>query len=118
MTRSGNTSPSGPPALVALPARAGGQAVLRLVGDIDVTTVRTLRAAVRRCLREYPGVLSLDLCSVNFCDAAGANALRHARREAADVNAEFRIIAPGPLVRHVFTLLDAGDLLSAAQDQP
>ncbi len=106
------------PVLLALPAHADGRTVLRLAGDIDVTTVSILRAAVRRCLRECPGALSLDLRSVNFCDAAGVHALRHAQREAAGVRAEFRIIAPGPPLMHVFTLLDADDLLSAAQDQP
>ncbi len=107
-----------PPVLLALPAHTDGRAVLRLVGDIDVTTVGILRAAARRCLRECPAALSLDLRSVNFCDAAGVRALRHARREAAGVSAGFRIIAPGPLLMHVFTLLDADELLSAVQDEP
>jgi len=83
-----------------------------------VTTVSTLCAAVRCCLRECPDALSLDLRSVNFCDAAGVRALRHARCEAVGAGAGFRIIAPGPLLMRIFTLLSADDLLSAAQDQP
>jgi anti-sigma B factor antagonist len=106
---------SGVPALLALPSQEDGQAVLTLVGEIDVTTVDVVREAVRNCLRECPARLSLDLRSVTFCDAAGVRALRQAEREAATARAEFRIIAPGPMVVRVLTLADAADLLSTAQ---
>lgn len=106
-------SPPGPgtPTLRALLAHANGCAILALAGDLDMTTTGTLTAAVRDCLRECPAGLSLDLRSVNFCDVAGVRALRRAQREAAAVHAEFRLIAPGPLLVRMFTLLDADDFL-------
>jgi anti-anti-sigma factor len=102
--------------LRARTARDGGEVTLTLTGDIDVTTVEIVREAARRCRRESPALLSLDLRSVSFCDVAGVRALRWAQREAAGAGAEFRIIAPQPMVMRVFILTSALDLLSAAQD--
>ena len=103
------------PVLQAVPSQADGEVVLTLAGDIDVTTADVVRAAARRCLRERPARLSLDLRAVTFCDAAGARALRRARQEAAAARAEFRIIAPSPIVVRVLTLAGADDLLPAAE---
>jgi anti-anti-sigma factor len=105
----------GVPVLQAVPSQTDREVVLTLAGDIDVTTADVVRAAARRCLRERPARLSLDLRSVTFCDAAGVRALRQARQEAAAARAEFRIIAPGPMVVRVLTLAGADDLLCAVQ---
>jgi anti-anti-sigma factor len=88
----------GVPVLHAFPSQADGEVVLTLAGDIDVTMADVVRAAARRCLRERPARLSLDLRSVTFCDAAGVRALRKAGQEAAAARAEFRIIAPRSLI--------------------
>src|ERR1700704_6485328 len=101
----------GAPVRQAVPSQADGEVVLTLAGDIDVTTADVVRAAARRCPRERPARLSLALRSVTFCDAAGVRALRQARQEAAAARAEFRIIAPGPMVVRVLTLAGADDLL-------
>jgi anti-sigma B factor antagonist len=106
------------PLLLAHLAQADGQVILTLTGDIDLATAGTVRAAVRRCLGERPARLLLDLRSVGFCDVAGVRALQWARREAAAIPAEFGIIAPRPPVIRIFTLMDAGDLLTAAQGSP
>ena len=106
------------PLLLAHLAQADGQVVLTLTGDIDLATAGIVRAAVCRCLRERPARLLLDMRSVGFCDVAGVRALQSARREAATIPAEFGIIAPRPPVIRIFTLMDAGDLLSTAQGFP
>jgi anti-anti-sigma factor len=106
----------GVPLLLVHPVQADGQVILRLTGDIDVTTVGTVRAAVSRCLRKRPACVLLDMRSVDFCDVAGVQALQWARRSAAAIPAEFGLIGPRPPVIRVFTLMGAGDLLSAAQD--
>ena len=82
--------------LTAIPAQAGGQAIITLAGDIDLVTAGDVREAARRCLRGHPARLLLDLRRVGFCDAAGARALRLARDEAAAAGAEFRLVAPRP----------------------
>ena len=105
----------GAPPLLAIPARADGQAVLTLAGDIDLITAGAVREEARRCLRGRPARLLLNLRLVGFCDAAGARALRLAQDEAAAADAEFRLIPPGPPVIRVLTLIGAGDLLSAVQ---
>ena len=107
----------GAPPLLAIPTRADGQAVPTLAGDIDLITAGAVREAARRCLRGRPARLLLNLRLVGFCDAAGARALRLAQDEAA-AGAEFRLIAPGPPVIRVLTLIGAGDLLSAVQYPP
>jgi len=84
----------GAPPLLAIPARADGQAVPTLAGDIDLITAGSVREAARRCLRGRPARLLLNLRLVGFCDAAGARALRLAQDEAAAAGAEFRLIAP------------------------
>ena len=106
------------PLLLAHLVRADGQLILTLTGDIDVATAGIMRAAVRRCLRERPARLLLDMRSVGFCDVAGVRALQSARREAAAIPAEFGIIGPRPPVIRILTLMDAGDLLTAAQGCP
>jgi anti-sigma B factor antagonist len=106
------------PLLLAHLAQADGQVILTLTGDIDLVTAGTVHAAVRRCLRERPARLLLDMRSVGFCDVAGVRALQSARREAAAIPAEFGIIAPRPPVIRIFALMDAGNLLTAAQGSP
>jgi anti-anti-sigma factor len=106
------------PLLRAHPVQADDQVILTLTGDIDLTTAGTVRAAARRCLRERPARLLLDMRAVSFCDVAGVRALQWARREAAAIPAEFGIIAPRRQVMRVFTLMDAGDLLCATQGPP
>jgi anti-anti-sigma factor len=103
------------PLLQAHLVRADGQMILMLTGDIDVSTSATVRAAARRCLRERPARLLLDMRAVGFCDVEGVRALQWARREAAAIPAAFGIIAPRPAVIRIFGLMDAGDLLAAAQ---
>lgn len=97
-----------------VPAQVGGEAVLALCGDIDLLTAGDVLEAARRCLRGRPARLLLDLRQVGFCDAAGARALRQARDEAAAAGTDFGLVAPGPVVARVLTLIGAGDLLPAA----
>jgi len=105
-------------ALLALASQADGRTILTLTGEIDLTTTCTLRTEVHRCLRERPAHLSLDLRSVTFCDAAGMRALRWARRQAADVQAKFSIVAPSQRVERLLTVAGATDLLSLVQYPP
>jgi len=105
--------PARPPPLRVLTGTAGGDAVLRLAGEIALTTTRSVAAAVDRCLRGRPGRLSVDLRAVTFCDCAGVRALRHARQQATAAGTSVRITALAPPVRRVLTLLKATDLLNA-----
>lgn len=104
--------------LMAVLAQAGGQAVLTLAGDIDLTTAGAVREAASRCLRGHSAHLLLDLRQVGFCDAAGARALRQARDEAAAAGVEFGLVAPGPPVIRVLALIGARDLLAAVRYPP
>lgn len=92
---------------------AGEHTLIRLAGEIDVTTVEIVTAAASRCLQDHPASLDMDLRSVTFCDCAGVRGLRQVLRDGAAAGTLVRITAPGPQVRRVFTLAGAAGLLTA-----
>lgn len=119
--RSSNTpqppgrDPPGLPLLRLLAGSAAGDAVLRLAGEIDITTADSVTAAVDRCLRDRPARLCLDLRAVTFCDCAGARALRQARQQATAAGTAVRVAGLSPPVRRLLALLEATDLLTGAE---
>lgn len=109
-------APGRPPLLRTGLAQADGQEVLSLAGEVDLTNAGVVRDAAADCLRDRrPACLALDLRALTFCDCAGVRALRSALRQAGAAHAAFRLIAPRPQVRRVLALLEAGDLLAAAE---
>lgn len=90
--------------------------VLRLAGEIDLTTTDVLAAAVDQCLQRRPVRLTVDLHEVTFCDCAGIQELQHARQRAAAAGTGLRLTGLTPPVLRVLTLTDAADLLSATVD--
>ncbi len=59
-----------------------GAIVLRVVGEIDLSTVEDLKAAVRPCFSESSQV-ELDLGGLEFMDSSGLGALVQLAREGA-----------------------------------
>jgi anti-sigma B factor antagonist len=55
--------------------RAATEAVVTVVGEIDVSTVGRLRDAVDRILTDAPPRIVLDLAGVTFCDSQGLGTL-------------------------------------------
>jgi anti-anti-sigma factor len=108
-------APARPPLLRARLAQTGGQKVLSLAGELDLTNAGVVRDAAAECLQERPACLAIDLRAVTFCDCSGVRALRWALRQAAAADVAFRLIAPRPQVRRVLALLAASDLLDAAE---
>jgi anti-sigma B factor antagonist len=54
---------------------SGDSTVLRLAGDLDVTTVAVFRDAVARADLAHSRQLVLDVTEVGFCDSSGITAL-------------------------------------------
>ncbi|MEY9994970.1 anti-anti-sigma factor [Streptomyces sp. V4I8] len=50
------------------------RALITLAGEIDVTTVPFVRAALAACVRDGIRAADVDLTAVTFCDASGLNA--------------------------------------------
>lgn len=102
------------PGLRVLLCSAGGDAMLRLAGEIDFTTMSILADAVDRCLRDPPVQMTIDLRAVTFCDCAGGRVLRHAQQQATAAGTGFRLTGLTAPVRRVLTLAQETGLLRAA----
>lgn len=106
------------PRLRVLLDSADGDAVLRLAGEIDVTSATMAAAEIDRCLRHRPASMTIDLGSVTFCDCAGERMLQDAQRRAAAAGARFRLTGLTAPVRRTLDLMGATGLLATAADEP
>jgi len=61
--------------------RTGTDAVLFLVGEIDMATAGDLRAATNRSMASPPDRVVLDFAGVTFCDSQGLSALISLNRD-------------------------------------
>jgi anti-sigma B factor antagonist len=61
--------------------RTPTDAVLLLVGEIDMATVGDLRAATSRSMASPPERVVLDFAGVTFCDSQGLSALISLNRD-------------------------------------
>jgi anti-sigma B factor antagonist len=69
-----------------------GCVVLRVRGEVDVATVRRLRAAVHAALADGPArPVVLDLSEVEFLSSSGVGALLAVTREADELGRELRV---------------------------
>jgi anti-sigma B factor antagonist len=82
----------------------GGQTVLTLPAEIDVTNAREVAQQLAVTLR--PGATSViaDLTATSFCDSAGIRAIAAACMQAAESGIELRLAVPSPAVLRVITL--------------
>lgn len=65
--------------------------IIRVAGDLDLSTAPCLQAALLEALRPSPSRLALDVTALNFCDSSGLSTLVHAHSQ---------LSAPGELVLH------------------
>jgi len=81
----------------------GGQAVrLRVVGEIDMSTVPTFEKALSSALDAKHERLMIDLSEVNFMDSSGLNALVRARDAMEDTGVEMVISGVSNQVHRLF----------------
>lgn len=111
----GQVPPQDGPGLLVLLASKGSDAVLRLAGEIDITTASIAAAAADQCLTGRPARMTVDLRAVTFCDCAGGRVLKQAQQRAAEAGASFGLTGLTAPVRRVLTLMRATSLLRAAE---
>jgi anti-anti-sigma factor len=112
----GGPATSAPPILLATPQRGRSGAVITLDGEIDISSVGQIRAAVAECLRRpSPKSLLIDLSAVTFCDCAGIEALEWAHGRARTGRMHFRLSGVDKRLRRIFTLARADGLLDACR---
>jgi anti-sigma B factor antagonist len=86
--------------------------VLKLVGELDLSTVGTMVDLGRRALAGSPTLLTVDLAGVEFCDSAGINGLVKLRNASVEQDSRFRVANPRPHVRRVLAdLTGLGEFL-------
>lgn len=81
-----------------------GWAVLTVVGDLDVASAPSLRAAIVDRLPEVDGRMVLDLSGVHFIDSMGLGALVGGLKRARALGGDLRLSAPAEPVTRILEL--------------
>ena len=103
---------------LAITAISGdGSAVVRLSGELDLSTASRAEQALVGELHPGSRTLVVDLRSLDFCDAAGLRAFVRARRRAQEVGAKVRLVHPNRLVRRVLEIAELGWLIDPGRTE-
>jgi anti-sigma B factor antagonist len=103
---------------LAITAISGdGSAVVRLSGELDLSTASRAEQALVDELRPGSRTLIVDLRSLDFCDAAGLRAFVRALRRAQEVGAKVRLVHPNRLVRRVLEIAELGGLVDPGRTE-
>ncbi|MDX6313154.1 MAG: hypothetical protein QOF44_2618 [Streptomyces sp.] len=86
-------------------------ALITLTGEIDLTSVPQLRAALRQCLRDGIRNIHVDLTYVTFCDCSGLNAFLDAAQHTAAAGGTLRLHDPPAILARLLALTGSGFLL-------
>jgi anti-sigma B factor antagonist len=103
---------------LAISAISGdGSVVVRLSGELDLSTAPRAEQALVDELGAGARTLIVDLRSLDFCDAAGLRAFVRARRRAQEIGAKIRLVHPNRLVRRVVEIAELGWLIEPARTE-
>jgi anti-anti-sigma factor len=103
---------------LAISAISGdGSSVVRLTGELDLSTAPRAEQALVDELQPGSRTLVLDLRSLDFCDAAGLRVFVRARRRAQEVGAKVRIVHPNRLVRRVLEVAELSWLIDPGRTE-
>jgi anti-sigma B factor antagonist len=80
-------------------------------GEVDVSTVAKLTAALDAAIRASTGAFVVDLTPVDFLDSSGISALVRARALLARDDRELAVVCPPGPVRRIFEIAGIDDLL-------
>jgi anti-sigma B factor antagonist len=84
---------------------------LRIVGEIDIATIKQLEETRDAVLADGPATLVIDLSTVGFLDSSGLKFLLQTNEHAQDLGCELQIVRPAESVMKVFTLTGADQRL-------
>jgi len=90
--------------------------VVRLSGELDVTSDHEIRAVLRKAAERRAPVTVVDLSGVTFIDAHGIGLIAGARRSAKERGRVLGVVGLHGLVAHVFRLLDLDALVLTAAE--
>ncbi len=89
-----------------------GVTIVRLVGEVDVSTADALTDAVDNA----PGPVVMDLSGVTFMDSSGVRALVEAQHHAVENERVFALYRPSPRVVRLLELIDLRDMFTEVTD--
>ena len=94
--------------------------VLRVVGELDLTTAPVLATAADEELVLEPSSLVLDLTPTTFLDSSGARTLAQLARRAADQGVALQVVCPrdNNAVRLVIDLLELRSVVPVVESVP
>lgn len=92
-----------------------GPAVVRLLGELDVSTTAELEA----CIDELGdgADVRLDLSGLSFCDSSGISAMVTSAKRVRKRGGHLSIVSPQPAVRSVLEITGLLDYLSAPRSE-
>lgn len=92
------------PHLAIITERHSQRSVLRLQGELDVSTRDRLRHAVDSALEGHPPILVVDLSGLDFADCAGLSILVCAQKLLMAGGSELVTVGAKPIVRRLLQL--------------
>jgi anti-anti-sigma factor len=85
----------------------GGTAVVRVVGEIDISTVDAVNTALLAAVENHPDRVVFDLSGVEFMDSSGIAALLRARKAVSSIE----IRNPSTVVRRLIDMTGLTEVL-------
>lgn len=92
------------PYLAIITEHHGQRSVLRLQGELDVSTRDRLRHAISSALEDHPSIVVVDLSGLGFADCAGLSILVWAQKRLAASGHELVTTGAKPIVRRLLHL--------------
>lgn len=86
------------------------QVILRLCGELDVTSTGTFTKAIDDLDATLRSVI-LDLGQLSFIDSTGVGAIVHARKDLSSRSVQVSILNPSERARFVFDLTGLSDFI-------
>jgi anti-sigma B factor antagonist len=92
--------------------------VLRLVGELDISTVALLQEVADRLIRDEPAEITVDLRELAFMDSSGLHAML-ALRGSAETHGATLIVVPAPdAVMRIVRIAGVEDLFRYVDELP
>ncbi|HET9080913.1 MAG TPA: STAS domain-containing protein [Trebonia sp.] len=89
-----------------------GAAVIRMSGDLDMTSVNQARAAIDAALGSHPRRLILDASALEYTDSSGIALLVQVTRR----TQQLQVRSPSPVVRQLIELTGLSEILDISDD--
>jgi anti-anti-sigma factor len=84
--------------------REGRTQVVRLIGELDLATVRGLERELRRVERAAPAVIAIDLSELTFIASAGIAAILEASQRSSERGYRLIVVRGNPAVHRAFDI--------------